>query len=81
MFHEADLAVIQLAPNSSAVGKLIREVELRTQTGASIVGIQRDGTKIINPDPDEELKSGDQVMLLGTGPQLDSAKAKLQTTV
>jgi K+/H+ antiporter YhaU regulatory subunit KhtT len=39
------------------------------------VGIERSGANIINPSADEELESGDQVMLLGTRDQLDSAKA------
>ena len=53
----------------------ISELELRTRTGASIVGIERSGGNIINPSADEELQSGDQVLLVGTRDQLDSAKA------
>ena len=56
---------------------MLGDVELRTQTGASIVGIERNGTKLINPGPDEDLREGDQVLLLGTRPQIDSAKAAL----
>ena len=57
------------------MGKLIRELELRTRTGASIVGFARNGTNLINPGPDEELQAGDQVLLLGTRAQLDAARA------
>jgi CPA2 family monovalent cation:H+ antiporter-2 len=65
-----------IAADAPAVGKLIRELELRTRTGASIVGIERNrGERIINPGPDEELQRGDQVLLLGTRAQLDSAKS------
>jgi CPA2 family monovalent cation:H+ antiporter-2 len=74
LLREADLETVTLPPNSPAVGKLIRELELRTRTGASIVGIERGGTNIINPGPDEELQPGDQVLLLGTRTQLDAAK-------
>ena len=78
LLREADLETIQIAADSPAVGKLIRELELRTRTGTSIVGIERSqGQRIINPGPDEELQSGDQVLLLGTRPQLDSARAAL----
>src|SRR2546427_88754 len=78
LLREADLETIQIAPDSPAVGKLIRELELRTRTGTSIVGIERSqGNRIINPGPDEELQSGDQVLLLGTRPQLDSARGAL----
>ena len=66
---------MEVAAGAPAAGKLIGELELRTRTGASIVGIERNGgERIINPGPDEELQSGDQVLLLGTRAQLDSAK-------
>ena len=73
LLREADLATVILAADSPAVGKLIRELELRTCTGASIVGFARNGTNLINPGPDEELQSGDHVLLLGTPAQLESA--------
>ncbi len=41
LLREADLQTVTLAATSTAVGKLIRELELRTRTGASIVGIER----------------------------------------
>jgi CPA2 family monovalent cation:H+ antiporter-2 len=68
--RDADLEAVSIAQNSPAAGKLIRELELRTRTGASIVGVQRGDTRIINPGPDEEILSGDQVLLLGTQAQL-----------
>ena len=78
LLREADLETIQITADSPGVGKLIRELELRTRTGTSIVGIERGGgQRIINPGPDEELQSGDQVLLLGTRPQLESAKSVL----
>ena len=77
LLREADLETVTLAADSPAAGKLIRELELRTRTGASIVGIERNGANIINPGPDEELQSGDQVLLLGTRAQLDAAKEVL----
>jgi CPA2 family monovalent cation:H+ antiporter-2 len=77
LLREADLQAVTLALDSPAAGKLIGELELRTRTGASIVGIERNGEKIINPGPDEELQAGDQVLLLGTRPQIDAATAAL----
>ncbi len=74
MLREADLETITLAANSPAAGKLLHELELRTRTGASIVGIERNGANIINPSADEELQSGDQVLLLGNRAQLDAAR-------
>jgi CPA2 family monovalent cation:H+ antiporter-2 len=75
LLRDADLETIQTAPDSLVVGKLIRELELRTRTGASIVGIERvSGERTINPGPDDELQAGDQVLLIGTRAQLDAAK-------
>ncbi len=77
LLREADLETVALAADSPAVGRLIRELELRTLTGASIVGIERADGNLINPGADEELRGGDQVLLLGTRAQLDSAKIAL----
>jgi monovalent cation:H+ antiporter-2, CPA2 family len=73
LLREADLRTTAIASDSLAAGKLILEIQLRTRTGASIVGIDRQGAGIINPGPDEELKAGDQVLLLGSRNQLDAA--------
>lgn len=74
LLREADLEPVTIGENSVAARKLIRELALRTQTGASVVGIERAGTAIINPGPDEELQPGDQVLLLGTTAQLAAAR-------
>ena len=78
MLKDALLETITVPSGSAGAGKLIRELALRTQTGASIVGIQRNGNAIINPGPDEELLVGDQVLLLGTEKQLGAAREALE---
>jgi CPA2 family monovalent cation:H+ antiporter-2 len=77
MLREASLLSVHLPENTQAVGKLISELRLRTETGASIVGIQRDGARIINPGPDEELRAGDEILLLGSDEHLKSAQEHL----
>ncbi len=77
LLRDADLETVTIAENSPAAGRLIRELQLRTQTGASIVGIERNGASLINPGPDEEIKPADRVLLLGRRAQLDSATALL----
>lgn len=64
---------------STASGRQIRELELRTKTGASIVALERDGRTIVNPAPDEELKEGDRALLLGDKAQLAAAGKLFQT--
>ena len=75
--RDADLEPVILTAGSPAIGKLIRELELRTQTGASIVAIERAGVNNVNPGPDEELQVNDQVLLLGSTAQLEKARKHL----
>jgi CPA2 family monovalent cation:H+ antiporter-2 len=77
LLHEAGLKVIAIDERSPAAGKAIGELRLRTETGASVVGIERDSQNIINPGPDEEITAGDRVLVLGTPKQLESATTLL----
>jgi len=77
LLREADLQTVTINAGSPAAGKLIRELQLRSQTGASIVGIERNNSSIINPGPDEELQTGDRVLLLGNQAQLEAAQKSL----
>jgi CPA2 family monovalent cation:H+ antiporter-2 len=77
----AELRHVGIEPNFAAAGRLIGELQLRTATGASIVGIERAGENIINPGPDEELQAGDRILLLGNAAQLDTARTFLKETV
>ena len=80
MLKDAVLETVTMPAGAVAAGKLIRELQLRTATGASIVGIEREGVAVINPGPDEELQVGDRVLMLGTAEQLASARDLLEAT-
>lgn len=77
MLAEARLETIEIPAGVACAGKLIRELALRSRTGASIVGIERQGTALINPSPDEELLHGDRVLLIGGKEQIVSARQLL----
>jgi CPA2 family monovalent cation:H+ antiporter-2 len=77
LLREADLELLPVG--APVAGQLIRELQLRSLTGASIVGIERAGNNIVNPGPDEELKPGDQLLLLGSKAQLTAAREVLST--
>ena len=77
LLREARLETVEIKCGTEAAGKMIAELKLRTQTGASVVGIERHGNSIVNPDPDEELESGDQLLLIGSEEQLRAAKELL----
>ncbi|EIJ42525.1 Kef-type K+ transport system, membrane component [Beggiatoa alba B18LD] len=74
LLQTAQLACVTLPASSPVVKRLIREVALRSKTGASIVGIGRGEQHLINPEPDEELQTGDTVLLLGTSAHLETAR-------
>jgi monovalent cation:H+ antiporter-2, CPA2 family len=77
LLKDAGLVMLPIAPQSAVAGKVIAELQLRTLTGASIVGIERDGEKIINPGVSEEIRAGDSVLLLGSQDQLERARKLL----
>jgi len=77
LLKEAQIVALTVADGAPCKGRLIRELALRTQTGASIVAIERAGANIVNPGPDEELLLGDQVLLLGKRAQLEAARRYL----
>lgn len=72
--EEARLETLVLGAEMSGTSRTLRELELRTQTGALVVGIGREpiGT-LINPAADEVLHAGDKVMLFGNSEQLENA--------
>jgi CPA2 family monovalent cation:H+ antiporter-2 len=78
MLKEAKLETVDLKETMRAVGKMISELQLRSKTGASIVGIERRGANIINPGPTEELESGDHLLLIGRTEELKVAKELLE---
>lgn len=80
LLREAKLETVKVLPQSIAVGRMIAELKLRSETGASVVGIDRSGANIINPAPSEELQPGDEILLIGREEQLQAARDLLEST-
>ena len=78
LLREVDLESVVVAPGAPADGKLLRDLHLRRLTGASVVGIERGDSSIANPGPDEQLRAGDGVLLLGTSEQLAAVRPLLR---
>lgn len=76
-FRDARLGTVIVLRESRVVGQIVRELNLRVHTGATIIGIERQGVMIINPETDETFQPGDRVMLLGTGRQIENARVWL----
>lgn len=60
---------------SSLDNKTIKEARIRTLTGATIIGIQRDSTVIGSPDITEVLRAGDILMSTGKKEQIKKLQA------
>jgi CPA2 family monovalent cation:H+ antiporter-2 len=73
ILRDAELDTMEIPPGSVMIGRRLRDIPLRQQTGASIVAIERHGQRVINPGPDEMIQQGDRVLLLGELEQLPAA--------
>lgn len=62
----AGLVVDWLPMPADALTRTIGQLELRRRTGSSVVAIVRDDQPIPAPGPDDELRAGDTVVLVGT---------------
>lgn len=59
------LASVLLSKDSAMVGKSIRSSGIRDIASGLIVGIERDGTRFLNPDSGMVLKAGDLAWVVG----------------
>ena len=73
----AHLEKVTIPAQGAAAGKMIRELEIRQQSGASVIAIERTDGPILNPTPYEELAGGDVIYLFGTDAQCAKALALL----
>jgi monovalent cation:H+ antiporter-2, CPA2 family len=73
ILRDAELDTMEIPVGSVMIGRKLRDIPLRQQTGASIVAIERAGQRVINPGPDETIQQGDRVLLLGELEQLPVA--------
>jgi TrkA domain protein len=63
---DAIIEWIELHDDSPVVDRTLAETNLRAETGASIIAIQRDAQTVPNPDPDFTLQPGDLLVAVGT---------------
>ncbi|NPA51750.1 MAG: cation:proton antiporter regulatory subunit [Aquificae bacterium] len=61
---------VKVEPGSSLVGKSIEELGIRKKTGVTVISIVRGDRTITNPLPEEVIKQGDTLILVGTREQM-----------
>ena len=69
-----EIEEIEIRRGSPLAGHTLAGSRIRETTGASIVGVRRDGVPILNPAPVMRLQEGDTVVVLGSPAQVAAAK-------
>ncbi|MGC9471888.1 MAG: cation:proton antiporter [Bacteroidales bacterium] len=62
---EIEITGFRVEKDTQVTGKTIREIQLRSQYGVTLLAIRRDGQTIPNPDASEEICEGDILYLMG----------------
>jgi Trk K+ transport system NAD-binding subunit len=60
------LNVFRFYVNNTLVGKTLSDSRIRVRTGCSVIAINHDGQMINNPDPQVNLATGDELIMIGT---------------
>lgn len=63
---EAIIEWVEVTETSPVAGKTLSESDIRSETGTSIIAIQRGERTISNPPPETELDVGDLLVAVGT---------------
>jgi len=63
--------------NTPAVGRSLRDLDLRARTGVTVVAVTRQGKPLASPPADFTLACGDVLVLVGTHKGLDQARREL----
>lgn len=64
---------VYIPQNSPSVGKSLRDLDLRRQTGVTVTAIVRDGNMDINPEPDLTIDPEDILVLIGNNECVEKA--------
>lgn len=73
LVSQVDVEPCLIRPESPAVGRTVIDLQLRSETGATLIALRRDGKTIPNPAPEEPLRAGDIAVLLGDASQVERA--------
>lgn len=70
-------ATIDLPQGSRFAGRTLGETRLRTQTGVSIVAVVKGDVVVPSPTPEEVLRGGDSLVVIGTEQGIEQARGVL----
>jgi monovalent cation:H+ antiporter-2, CPA2 family len=69
-----DATTVRLTSVSAAVGKTLKQINLRGETGATVIAIHRPGIGVVYPTGDELLQTDEILVLTGTRDSVSAAR-------
>jgi TrkA domain protein len=72
-----ELDWVTVAPGAAAVGRSIEQLAIRRRTGTTIVAILRGSLPVVDPDPQERLQVGDELVVACRPEQRDALERYL----
>lgn len=75
VLEQLSIEWLRIEPGSPLVGQTIEGAAIRAQTGASVIAILREGKAYPNPQPSEEIREGDTLMVAGDREQVQGVAA------
>jgi CPA2 family monovalent cation:H+ antiporter-2 len=78
---ESAVDTIDVPAGWYAIGRSLRELDLRARTGAWVVSAVRHGEAVERPDADLCIEPGDLLVLLGDHAEIDNARELLEGNV
>jgi monovalent cation:H+ antiporter-2, CPA2 family len=61
-----ETSTVRIAPEGTSVGRTLKDLDLRAQTGATVIAIERGETDLVYPTAEQTLQAGDLLVLTGT---------------
>lgn len=72
--HVSSVEELLVPAGSSLAGRSLRDLELRSRIGASVIALLRGGSSFANPEPGLALAEGDLLIVLGDPEQLEALR-------
>jgi CPA2 family monovalent cation:H+ antiporter-2 len=69
-----NISVVTTEPGSEAIGRTIRELEIRSKTGSTLLAIKRGENILEHPGPETKIESDDVLYLMGDAEQVNLAR-------
>lgn len=78
---DSHLTELTISPESTLIGKTLKDLEIRESFGVNIAQIHRGRIEIVNPGPASMLMPHDKLLLIGTDDQLEKFNAYFDNSI